>query len=106
MVHWDGGGGGAGVGGRGFERGRPGVLGAAGAAPEYVRRRAAQVRELTGRPFGVNFIIDEEDPSRCGPVSPALWSMTSSKPAAQIVRDLVAEAEAALGQSPDPASSG
>jgi nitronate monooxygenase len=40
-----------------------GVLGAAGAAPEYVRRRAARVRELTDRPFGVNFIIDEDDPA-------------------------------------------
>ena len=39
-----------------------GVLGAAGTAPEYVRRRAAQVRQLTARPFGINFIIDEEDP--------------------------------------------
>jgi nitronate monooxygenase/enoyl-[acyl-carrier protein] reductase II len=40
-----------------------GVLGAAGTVPEYVRRRATQVRELTDRPFGVNFIIDEEDPA-------------------------------------------
>ena len=39
-----------------------GVLGAAGTVPEYVRRRAARVRELTDRPFGVNFIIDEDDP--------------------------------------------
>src|ERR1700730_13152412 len=31
-----------------------GVLGAAGAPPEEVRRRAARVRELTVRPFGVN----------------------------------------------------
>ena len=38
-----------------------GVLGAAGAPPEEVRRRAARVRELTGRPFGINFIIDGAD---------------------------------------------
>ena len=39
-----------------------GVLGAAGATPEYVRHRCARVRELTSLPFGVNFIIDEDDP--------------------------------------------
>jgi nitronate monooxygenase/enoyl-[acyl-carrier protein] reductase II len=38
-----------------------GVLGAAGAAPEEIRRRGTEVRELTGRPFGVNFIIDGAD---------------------------------------------
>jgi NAD(P)H-dependent flavin oxidoreductase YrpB (nitropropane dioxygenase family) len=38
-----------------------GVLGATGAAPEEVRRRAARVRELTARPFGVNFIIAGAD---------------------------------------------
>jgi nitronate monooxygenase len=38
-----------------------GVLGASGDPPESVRRRAARVRELTDRPFGVNFIIDEAD---------------------------------------------
>jgi NAD(P)H-dependent flavin oxidoreductase YrpB (nitropropane dioxygenase family) len=37
-----------------------GVLGAAGAPPEEIRRRTGQVRELTGRPFGVNFIIDDD----------------------------------------------
>jgi NAD(P)H-dependent flavin oxidoreductase YrpB (nitropropane dioxygenase family) len=39
-----------------------GVLGAAGEAPELVRRRASRVRELTGRPFGVNFILGEGNP--------------------------------------------
>jgi nitronate monooxygenase len=38
-----------------------GALGAAGARPEEVRRRIALVRELTGRPFGVNFIIAGAD---------------------------------------------
>ena len=38
-----------------------GVLGAAGAPPEEIRRRAARVRALTGRPFGVNFIIAGAD---------------------------------------------
>jgi len=38
-----------------------GVLGAAAAPPEQVRRQTARVRELTGRPFGVNFIIAGAD---------------------------------------------
>lgn len=38
-----------------------GVLGAAGATPEEVRRHIARVRELTARPFGVNFIIAGAD---------------------------------------------
>jgi nitronate monooxygenase len=38
-----------------------GVLGAAAAPPEEVRRRTARVRELTARPFGVNFIIAGAD---------------------------------------------
>jgi nitronate monooxygenase len=37
------------------------VLGAVSAPPEEVRRRAARVRELTARPFGINFIIDGAD---------------------------------------------
>src|SRR5690349_6695969 len=38
-----------------------GVLGAAGAPAEEIRRRVRRVRELTGRPFGVNFIIAGAD---------------------------------------------
>jgi nitronate monooxygenase len=38
-----------------------GVLGAGGAPPGEIRRRVARVRELTGRPFGVNFIIAGAD---------------------------------------------
>ncbi|HLY49998.1 MAG TPA: nitronate monooxygenase [Solirubrobacteraceae bacterium] len=42
-----------------------GVLGAAGAAPDDLRRKIGSLHELTARPFGVNFIIDgvesEED---------------------------------------------
>jgi len=38
-----------------------GVLGAAGAPPDELRRRIGRLRELTDRPFGVNFIIDGVD---------------------------------------------
>jgi NAD(P)H-dependent flavin oxidoreductase YrpB (nitropropane dioxygenase family) len=38
-----------------------GVLGASGCSPAEIRRRAGRVRELTGRPFGVNFIIAGAD---------------------------------------------
>jgi nitronate monooxygenase len=39
-----------------------GVLGMSGMDPEEMRRVIGRTRELTGRPFGVNLIIDEEDP--------------------------------------------
>jgi nitronate monooxygenase len=35
-----------------------GVLGAAGNSPDAVRRRMQRTRELTAKPFGINFIID------------------------------------------------
>lgn len=38
-----------------------GVLGMSGMDPEEMRRLIGRTRELTGRPFGVNIIIDEED---------------------------------------------
>jgi len=37
-----------------------GVLGVSGSKPEEIRRRIDRTRELTGKPFGVNFIIDTE----------------------------------------------
>jgi nitronate monooxygenase len=43
------------------EAGGLGVLGAAGAPAEEIRRRVRRVRELTGWPFGVNFIIAGAD---------------------------------------------
>jgi len=39
-----------------------GVLGASGMEPAEIRRRIAKTRKLTGLPFGINFIIDEEAP--------------------------------------------
>lgn len=36
-----------------------GVLGATGFSPDDIRSEISRVRELTDRPFGVNFIIDE-----------------------------------------------
>ena len=62
MVRRDVGGGGAGPGGRGLECGRAGGARRGGYRAQYVRRLATWVRELTGRPFGANFIIDTEDP--------------------------------------------
>ena len=41
------------------EAGGFGVLGVSGALPEAVEERIARTRALTGRPFGVNVIIDE-----------------------------------------------
>ena len=50
------------------EAGGLGVLGMAGAPPEVIRSRLTQVRRMTGRPVGVNLIIDgvetEEDRER------------------------------------------
>ncbi|HLQ56490.1 MAG TPA: nitronate monooxygenase [Streptosporangiaceae bacterium] len=59
-----------------------GVLGASGCTPEEIRRRAGRVRELTGRPWAGE---------SCAVVN-------DIKPAAEIVRDLMLEAEAALTQ--------
>jgi len=42
------------------EAGGFGVLGVSGASPEGVRNRIESTRALTGRPFGVNVIIDED----------------------------------------------
>jgi nitronate monooxygenase len=38
-----------------------GVLGASGMVPEEIGRRAERARALTGSPFGLNIIIDEEE---------------------------------------------
>src|SRR5207245_417606 len=38
-----------------------GVMGAGGAGPEFVKEMIRQVRRLTDRPFGFNYILDDEN---------------------------------------------